>query len=70
MTPIPQRRFSTLLDPTQRPTRPDMPAVRSPSGIVPRRPMRAIHVDDRDLPYDVTSCSSVPLSDTTASRKT
>ena len=65
MTPIPQLRFPTLLDPTLRPTRPDMPAVKSPSGVVPRLATCDDDVDDRDLPYDVTFCSSVPLSDTT-----
>jgi hypothetical protein len=36
MTPIPQRRFSS---PNQRPTRPDLPAVRMHSTLVPRLPL-------------------------------
>ncbi len=63
MTPIPYRRSTSTQDPHRVPTRPDMPAVKSPSGVVPRDPTRDAALDDRDIPHDETGCSR-RLSDT------
>jgi hypothetical protein len=42
-----------------------MPAVKMPSGVVPRDPTSTASLDDRDKRHDVARCSSAPLSDTT-----
>ena len=64
MTPIPYRRSTSQYDLHRRPTRPEMSAVRSPSGVVPRDVTRDESHDDRDIPRDETRRSGLSSDST------